>query len=433
MAIRGQAAHEARSLGLAMVDQRSTGSGPPDMNEGGPHGPRILIADDDPIARTLLAETLRARGYPVVEAADGATAWALASGSAPPQILLLDWMMPRMTGLEVCRRVRAQTGRTHAHVLLMTARNRHADMLEGFAAGADDFLTKPIASAEVVARVRAAERALARASPPSGLAGALREASVSPGGDLLVRAGSEVGRILFHAGRVAWVHLSSEPGSLHDLLAGLPGVRRDDVSAVLEECFSAGRHFADVLVEWEIVPANELEALLRRWLSAKLQAIVARNFDLAMFVPQQRRYSSSMTFALSELLPPLLPENEAPPPTEETPRAPPDPSLLACLDEAMAIDGAQAAALLDSDRGGFLGRRGRPLDDGLLLALTRLLHSEEVDDCVDDILVSRGPRLHLLQRTPRDGCHLYVELDRAGSNLGLARSRLQAIVRRISR
>ena len=71
-------------------------------------GARILVADDDPVARALLVETLRGRGYAVVEAADGATAWALASGSAPPQILLLDWMMPRMSGLEVCRRVRAR-------------------------------------------------------------------------------------------------------------------------------------------------------------------------------------------------------------------------------------------------------------------------------------------------------------------------------------
>ena len=74
-----------------------------------------------------------------------------------------------------------------------------------------------------------------------------------------------------------------------------------------------------------------------------------------------------------------------------------------------------------------------PFDDGLVLALTRLLYSDEVDDSVDDLLISRGPRLHLLQRTPRDGVHLYMELDRAGSNLGLARSRLQAIVRRVTR
>lgn len=394
--------------------------------------PRILVADDDPVSRTLMVETLRGRGYSVVEASDGAAAWAIVAGSAPPQILLLDWMMPRMTGLEVCRRVRAQPG-MHPHVLLMTARNRHADMLEGFSAGADDFLTKPLASAEVLARVLAAERALARSYPATGLAAALREASASPGGDLLVRAGADVGRVLFHGGRVAWVHLSYEPGSLHDLLAGLPGVSRDDVTAVLEECFSAGRHFADVLIEWEILPPNELEGLLRQWLAAKLRTIVSRRFDLAMFVPQQRRYSSSMTFALSELLPPILPEDEAPQAPDETPVTPPDPSLLACLDEAMAIEGAQAAALLDSDRGGFLARRGRLLDDGLLHALTRLLHSEEVDDCVDDILVTRGPRLHLLQRTQRDACHLYIELDRATSNLGLARSRLQAIVRRVNR
>lgn len=393
---------------------------------------RILVADDDPVARTLLVDTLQRRGYVVLEAADGAAAWAIASGSAPPQIVLLDWMMPRMSGIDVCRRLRALANRAHVHVLLMTSRNRHMDMLEGFAAGADDFLTKPLAAAEVVARVQAADRSQAAAGSSPGLPEALLEAATSPGGDLLVRNGAEVGRVMFHAGRVAWVHLSSEPGSLHDLLRDLPGVSRDDVAAVLEECFSAGRHFADVLVEWELIAAAELEDRLRAWLSLRLTGIMSRRFDVAMFVPQPRRYSA-MTFALHELLPaPLLLAEEPPAPPEAAPPVAFDPALQRCLDEAIAIDGAQAAALLDSDRGAFLARRGHALDEGLVHALTRLLHSEEVDDCVDDILVSRGPRLHLLQRTPRSGCYLFVELERAVCNLGLARSRLQAIARRLA-
>jgi CheY-like chemotaxis protein len=392
---------------------------------------RVLIADDDPVARTMLVEILKGRGYAVFEAADGAAAWAIASGSAPPHIILIDWMMPRMSGLDVCRRLRALPGRSHVHVLLMTARNRHSDMLEGFAAGADDFLIKPLAAAEIVARVQAAERALAAVSSSPGLADALREAATSPGGDLLLRCGADVGRVMFHAGRVAWVHLSSEPGSLHDLLHDLPGVTRDDITAVLDECFSAGRHFADVLVEWEIIAAPELADRLRAWLSHRLIGIMTRRFDIAMFVPQPRRYSA-MTFALQDLLPAplLLPEAPLSAP-EPAPPAAFDPALQRCLDEAVAIEGAQAAALLDSDRGAFLARRGLPLNEGLVHALTRLLHSEEVDDCVDDILVSRGPRLHLLQRTPRGGCYLFVELERAVCNLGLARTRLQAIARRL--
>ncbi|WP_143141159.1 response regulator transcription factor [Nannocystis exedens] len=81
-------------------------------------------------------------------------------------------------------------------------------MLDGFAAGADDFLVKPLSSVEVVARVQAAERALALASATPGLPAALAEAHASPGGDLLLRCGAAVGRVFFHAGRVAWVHLS---------------------------------------------------------------------------------------------------------------------------------------------------------------------------------------------------------------------------------
>ncbi|WAS91059.1 response regulator transcription factor [Nannocystis punicea] len=389
---------------------------------------RVLVADDDPVARAMLAGPLEERGYAVSEAADGAAAWELLSEAAPPQIVLLDWVMPRISGLEVCRRLRE--ARAPAHVVLVTARNRHADMLDGFAAGADDFLVKPLSSGEVVARVQAAERALALASATPGLAAALAEAHASPGGDLLLRSGAEVGRVFFHAGRVAWVHLSSETGSLHDLLRDLPDVRADDVSAVLEECFTAGRHFADVLIEWEVVTAGELEARLRRWLAAKLQRLLGRRHEVVMFVPQQRRYSSGLTFALAELLPTFVGATEPLAPTRSVPPAIEiDAEIRRCLDEAMALDGAQAAALLDSDRGRFLARRGHPLDDGLVHALTRLVHSEEVDDCVDDILVTRGPRLHLLQRTPRTGCYLFVELDRASGSMGLARSRLQTLAR----
>ncbi len=392
---------------------------------------RILVADDDSLARTLLVDTLQDRGYSVLSASDGATAWRLASGSAPPRILLLDWMMPNMSGLEVCRRVRALPGRSHVHVLLMTSRNRHTDMLEGFAAGADDFLTKPLSAAEVVARVQAAERTLARHNTPPGLAEALQEAVTSPGGDLMVRAGGEVGRIMFHGGRVAWAHLSSEPGSLHDLLRDVPDISRDDVAAVIDECFVAGRHFTDVIVEWEIVAAVDLEIRLRAWLTAKLNAILTRPFDVAMFVPQQRRYSA-MTFALADLLPaPMLGPEDLPPELDVTPMSALEPALLACLDEAMALDGAQAAALLDADRGAFLVRRGSPIDEGLVHSLTRLLHSEDVDDCIDDILLTRGPRLHLLQRMPRHACYMLVELDRTRCNLGQARARLQAIARRL--
>jgi CheY-like chemotaxis protein len=393
---------------------------------------RVLVADDDPVARALLAGLLAERGFEVREASDGAAAWTVLSEAAPPQIVLLDWMMPQMSGLEVCRRLRAVPGRPPSHVMLVTARNRYADMLDGFAAGADDFLVKPLASGEVIARVQAAERALA--SAPSGLTAALAEATASPGGDLLLRSGAEVGRVFFHAGKIAWVHLSSETGSLHDLLRDVPDVRADDVSAVLEECFTAGRHFADVLVEWEIVTADALESRLRRWLAAKLQRLFARRHDLVMFVPQQRRYSSNMTFALAELLPAPTAARESPP--LPPPPAPPplalDHTAQSCLDEAMALDGAHAAALLDSDRGQFLARRGRPLDDGVVHALMRLLHSEEVDDCIDDILVTRGPRMHLLQRTPRPGCYLFVELDRTSGSMGLARTRLQTLARRLA-
>jgi CheY-like chemotaxis protein len=392
---------------------------------------RILVADDDPVSRYLVTQVLRRSGYTVVAVEDGAQAWAAADGPDAPRILLLDLMMPHLTGLEVCRRVRARGDRRRVHVLLMTAKNRHADMLEGFAAGADDFLTKPLDGPELLARVQAAARALDGDDGPIGLSEAIAEARVSPGGDLLVRSGAEVGRVMFHAGRVAWIHLSHAPGSLYDLLAGRPEVAREDITAVLDECFTAGRHFADVLVEWGLIPASELSALLREWLAAKLRLVLSERYELAMFVPLQRSYASPMTFTIDELTPAAaaaagsLAPTTMPPPGEAA--APEGESLL---DEAMTFEGAQAAALLDSARGVVLARRGSPRDEALMLALTRVLRGEGVDERVDDILVTRGSRLHLLHRTPDGARHVYLEIERADTNLGLARGQLQALVRR---
>ncbi len=120
---------------------------------------RILIADDDVILRQVLAATLRKLGHEVTTAADGAEALRMLSSSDAPKLTILDWLMPGMDGLEVCRELRKRVD-PYVYVILLTSRADHADMLAAFDADVDDFLAKPFDTAELRARLRSAARIL---------------------------------------------------------------------------------------------------------------------------------------------------------------------------------------------------------------------------------------------------------------------------------
>jgi two-component system, OmpR family, response regulator MprA len=112
----------------------------------------VLVVDDDPDVRDSLVRALRYAGYGVTAAADGAEALALLSRS-PADLIVLDVLMPMVDGLETCRRLRVRGDATP--ILVLTARGTVEDRVNGLAAGADDYLVKPFALAELLARVRA--------------------------------------------------------------------------------------------------------------------------------------------------------------------------------------------------------------------------------------------------------------------------------------
>ena len=121
-------------------------------------GMKILIAEDDPISRRLLEAFLRKWGYAVVAVAKGDDAWALLEAADPPRLAILDWMMPGIEGVEICRRVRARTERPYTFMILLTARGRKQSLLDGLKAGADDYLSKPFDAEELRARLQVGER-----------------------------------------------------------------------------------------------------------------------------------------------------------------------------------------------------------------------------------------------------------------------------------
>lgn len=118
---------------------------------------RVLIADDDPVSRRLLQSHLQKWGYEVTAAQHGAEAWEVFQTATFP-IVITDWMMPELDGLELIRRIRAAHRPGYVHATLLTARAQKEDLVEGMEAGADDFLTKPFDRDELRVRLRAAER-----------------------------------------------------------------------------------------------------------------------------------------------------------------------------------------------------------------------------------------------------------------------------------
>jgi len=126
------------------------------------HKYSILIADDDAMARLRLTHFLNQFGYNVVVCEDGEEAWQRINQPDAPQLLLLDWMMPGMDGVDICRRLRQQEGEHggYHYTLLLTSRDDSEDVVEGLESGADDYLIKPFKKAELQVRLRAGRRIL---------------------------------------------------------------------------------------------------------------------------------------------------------------------------------------------------------------------------------------------------------------------------------
>ena len=121
---------------------------------------KILIAEDDPIARRILETTLRKAGYEVAAVSDGQEAWQALQQPSAPLLAILDWMMPGMDGLDVCRALRASSSLPYVYVLMLTARGRKQDVIEALEAGADDYLVKPFDHYELQARLKVGDRIL---------------------------------------------------------------------------------------------------------------------------------------------------------------------------------------------------------------------------------------------------------------------------------
>lgn len=151
----------------------------------------ILLAEDEAVLRDFISRNLRARGFDVLEATNGLEALALWEHAAP-QLLILDVMMPRVDGLEVCRRVRE---RSTVPIIVLTALDAESDKVTAFDLGADDYLSKPFGVDELLARIRAVMRRAQWTAQPDALPTSVKrygELEIDLDGHVVRRAGADV-------------------------------------------------------------------------------------------------------------------------------------------------------------------------------------------------------------------------------------------------
>lgn len=151
--------------------------------------PLVLVVDDEPAQRALLTYNLEAAGFRVATASDGEEALLLVAEEAP-DVILLDWMLPRVSGIEVCRQLKAQKGGGDAAIIMVSARSDESDRVRGLETGADDYITKPYSVNELLARVRANLRRVRPAR--AGQVLAVGDFTLDPEAHRVHRAGHEL-------------------------------------------------------------------------------------------------------------------------------------------------------------------------------------------------------------------------------------------------
>ena len=177
--------------GPSTVAEPGSGAHAPGADSARRRKGRVLLVEDEVDLATSLSYSLEAAGYQVQSALDGATALQLAAGQ-PPDIVLLDLMLPDISGLEVCRRIRASSQAHQPIVIMVTARGEEVDRVVGFEVGADDYLVKPFSVRELLLRMEARQRA--QPAPDEHGNDAAPAAGAAPGTSRITLGNLEVDR-----------------------------------------------------------------------------------------------------------------------------------------------------------------------------------------------------------------------------------------------
>lgn len=374
---------------------------------------RVLVADDDAVFRRLLGGVLRERtGHDVQLVENGAQALEAALGPDRPDVLVLDWLMPLMTGTQVCKVVRTTRLERQPHVLFVTARARREEIIECLSAGGDDILTKPVAPDVFIARIELARQ---RLYAPRGTGSQLRTALLNArgegdgDGELVVRSGQICAKVLFSRGKVAWVRLDDGSNSLFAELETTSGIDAATARQVVEECRITRASVTETLIAWGLVERAHLRELMRQWVASKLSALCSLPNPEFIFLPTKYTGSVELSFDLSEVLPDV---NQEPIEALQAERSPtlipkggwssaftsekaPQSDAQTLVGHCMAGDGVLGAAVLDRVSGACLARAGRELDPDLTWAQIQILNTVCRTETPEDCVIATEQHLHL--------------------------------------
>ncbi|MFO0590883.1 MAG: response regulator [Polyangiaceae bacterium] len=411
---------------------------------------KLLLADDDDVARRMITTALRSGGHEVVATDDGAVALEQAAVASDIRVLVLDANMRGLRGVDFRRRLAARGDGRYAYVILMTDTAGQQGILDGLAAGADAVLVKPFLPEELLARVRVAERIL-DIEPAGGerLLRLLCEAATAGSGEIVVRDGERVGRILVHDGRIAWAQLSADEDFVQHLGHSGVAISREAMRSVIEDARATSGDFTTCLVARGLVTPDGIREHVRSWIAGRIALMLTLPRAEVMFLPSKRSFRGSVTFSLDDVLPMeawlkidpprqsqvfdrgstqiQLAWNQAA--SEMLPQA----DLRAHLTEALAIEGAIAVGLFDGATGACLGSAGKPIGADLAEAQIKAMNLLGTQDDIEDMFTTASGRQYLLRAVqPSPRWFLMLVLDRETATIALARLKAAIIARHIT-
>lgn len=413
---------------------------------------KILLADDDDVARRMIAAALRCGGHEVLAASDGSVALRQAVSEDAPRLLVLDAHMAGLRGVDIRRWLQSRPDGRYVYVVLMTDTTDRRGITDGLDAGADAVLVKPFLPEELLARVRVAERVL-QIEAPAGerVLRVLCEAATAGNGEIVVRDGERIGRILLHEGRIAWAQLSSEPDFVQHLGSEGVIISRSDMREIIQDARSNDGDLTGTLVARGLVKQEQIREYVQSWIASKLSAMLSLPRPEVMFLPTRRRNRGSITFALDDVLP-METWLKIDPPKQSSVFSrgslavqsawdeaasemlpPGGGNVREHLKEALAIEGAIAAGLFDGATGACLGAAGKPIDGDVAEAQIKAMNLLGTQDRVEDMFTTSERRQYLLRAVlPAPRLFLMLVLDRETATIALARLKASIIARRIS-
>jgi CheY-like chemotaxis protein len=404
----------------------------------------VLVADEDSAVLALASSALSRAGYVVRVAQNGDAAVKLSDVEPRPSVVIVDWTLTGADAAQFCQQVRASHTRGYTYIIALAANGRRAEAVHALEVGADEYLMKPFAVEELVARVGWAQRMLAAVPTKSRrLRSVLEAAARAEGGEVVVTHGETVGRIFFDGGYVIWAHLSTHPVTVTSLFEDVAELGEDEVSEVLEETKRTGQNFVEVLIQWGLVSQEKATEVLRRSIRETVQALFDLEDPQIVFAPGTRRTWFGPKFALTEVIPP---ESLRPPPTAEPPsfdqvegkvrcqfmpRCNTCGNMAATLSVELRESGADGIAIVHRPSGTVLASAGERIDEDIIRATLHILGVLSNDDEADDILVSGAGKHYLLRSTACPDAFVSMMASRRNTSLGTVRHELTRIASKI--